>query len=147
MLAGEERASAVHAGLHFIQHQQRPVPAAQFSNLLEVPGRGQPDACLGLNRLDDERREPLRCQLLFERCQIAEWHRFRPAQHGAEALAPERIAHQRKRAAGQSVERAIGVQQAGAPGVRPRKLDGRLDALAAGGWKERFPDTAAGARA
>ena len=109
MLAGEEGAGAVHAGLHFIQHQQRPVPAAQLSNLLEVAGRGQPDACLGLNRLDDERREPLRCQLLFERCQIAERHRFRLRQHGTEALAPEGIAHQRKRAAGQTVERTIGV--------------------------------------
>ena len=43
--------------------------------------------------------------------------------------------------------KAPGAKHAGAPGVRARKLDGRLDALAAGAGKEHLVEAAAGARA
>ena len=52
-------------------------------------------------------------------------------QHRAESFAPERIAHQRKRAARQAVKRAVRIQQASSPGVRARELDRGLHALAA----------------
>src|ERR1017187_8808118 len=48
-------------------------------------------------------------------------------QHGAEAFLPETAAHQRERAARQPVKAALGIEQPGAAGVRPRELDGRLD--------------------
>ena len=63
--------------------------------------------------------------------EIAERDGVRVGKQRAEAVAPEGVAHQGQGAAGQAVERALGVEQPGAVGVRAGELDGSLDAFAA----------------
>ena len=61
---------------------------------------------------------------------------FGVRQHGTEMLAPERIAHQRESAARQTMERALGIEQAVASGVRAREFDGGFHTFAAGTAEE-----------
>ena len=70
--------------------------------------------------------------MLLELIEIAERDALGSTQHGAEAVAPEGVAHQGERAAGEPVKTAIGEKQAGAVGVGARKLDCGLHAFAAG---------------
>jgi len=86
-------------------------------------------------------------RLLFKRRDTPERDRRGVRQLGAEALPPESIAHQRKRPAGTAVERAFGIEQAGAAGGGASELDGGLDAFAARAAKERSGQAPAGAPA
>src|ERR1019366_1528006 len=108
------------------------VAAAELLHGGKVARVRNADAAFGLQGLHDEGGEPARRQMPLQRVEIAERDDLGAGQHGAEALAPERIAHQRERATSQSVERAMGVKQSIATGVSARKLDCRLHALAAG---------------
>jgi len=60
VLDGEVHARAAHTGLHFVDDQERVGRAADGLRLAEVAGRSHADATLGLNGLDDKRREPPR---------------------------------------------------------------------------------------
>ena len=114
---GQERSGAVHAGLHFIQNEERAVPAAEFLGGEQVVRVRNADTAFGLHRLHDERRELVRGQVPLQFDEIAERDALRAGQHGAEARAPERVAHQRERTAGQAVERTLGIKQSVAAGV------------------------------
>ena len=135
-MRGEELPGAIHARLHLVEHEQAAVSLAERLCFGEILGRRNPDACLSLNRLDDEGRDLPGGESLLERPEIAERDGVRVGKQGAEAVAPEGVAHQGQGAAGQAVERAVGVEQPGAVGVRAGELDGCLDAFAAGTAEE-----------
>ena len=62
MLEREHRPRAAEAGLHLVDAEERPVPAAQRLRAFEVAGRREMHA-LALHRLDDEERDVLAAQL------------------------------------------------------------------------------------
>ena len=57
VMRGEEAACAVHAGLHFIEHEQRAVAGAKRVGFFKIIGIRQANAGFGLDGLDEERRE------------------------------------------------------------------------------------------
>ena len=73
MLEREQLAGAAEAGLHLVDAEERPVPAAERLRALEVAGRRQVHA-LPLDRLDEEERDVLAAQLPLERVEVAERH-------------------------------------------------------------------------
>src|SRR5260370_34545886 len=98
-MSGQERSGAVHAGLHFVQNEESAVPAAEFLGAEKVVRVGNADASLGLHWLHDERSELARGQMALQFDEIAKRDALGARQHGPEAGAPERIAHQRERGA------------------------------------------------
>ena len=124
LVSRQKRPCAIHASLHFIEHKQRSEAMAEFPRAAKIIGRRYADACLRLHRLHDECREPLRRQFRLKRRGIAEGNCRGIGQHGPEAVAPERIAHQGQRAAGEAVKRAVRVQEPGAVRVHASELDG-----------------------
>ena len=132
VMGGEKRAAAVHAGLHFVQHEESAVAPAEFLRGEKIGWVGNAHAAFGLHRLHDEGSELVGGEMLVELIEIAECDALSSAQHGAEAVTPERIAHQGECAAGEPMESAIGEKQAGAVGMGARELDRGLHAFTAG---------------
>jgi hypothetical protein len=60
----------------------------------------------------------------------AEWNRLRVREHWPKALAPKRIAHERKCATGEPVKRMLGAEQPFATSMSACELNRSLHALA-----------------
>ena len=72
VVGGEKRSGAVHAGLHFVQHEERAVAPAEFLRGEKVARVGNADAAFGLHRLHDEGGELAGGQMLLQLVEIAE---------------------------------------------------------------------------
>ncbi len=91
MLAGEEAAGAPETGMHLVDAEQRPVAAAQLLRALEIAGLRQVDA-FAEDRLDDEDRDVLTCELRLERAQVVERDPRDAGEVRAEAVGERRFA-------------------------------------------------------
>jgi len=140
----EEPAGAVHAGLHFVEDEQRAISRTELLRFAQIIAVRQPNAGFGLYWFHEKRRALVCRQLPFERGEVVERNGECVRQHRAELAAPEIVAHQRESAAGESVKRAVGVDQPGLAGGGARELDGAFDALASGAGEKRLAQPTAG---
>jgi hypothetical protein len=85
VLEREQPAGAAKAGLHLVDAEECPVPAAQGLSALQIPRRRQVDA-FALHRLDEEDRDVLPSKLELQRVEIAERHLREPGQERCEAV-------------------------------------------------------------
>ncbi len=113
MLAGEHFAGAPHAGLHFIENQQRAKLIAQLTHCGQIAWRRQDHAAFALNRLKDHRRHIVAgffaiCEQGAHRVDIAERHVTETRQQRHKRLTEIRFGGGRKRAERFTVERAAG---------------------------------------
>jgi len=84
-----------------------------------------------LNWFNNERRETFAGKVSLKRDNIIECNRFGFGQQRSKSLAPERISHQRQRAAGQAMEGTVCVEQARPSRMSTGEFNGRLDSLTA----------------
>jgi hypothetical protein len=89
----EERASAIHAGLHFIEDKKRAVPLTQCLRFFEVLAIRDPDSGLRLDRFHDESYYTVGVELLLQSIKIAEGNAVSSGEQRAKPLAPKRIIH------------------------------------------------------
>src|ERR1019366_5686839 len=104
VLRGEKAASASNAGLNLVEHEEGSMLAAEGLDLGEISGVGQDHAGLTLDGLKHDGANAFLGEDLGERGRVVERNLECVREHGAKALAPERAAHQRKRAAGESLQ-------------------------------------------
>jgi len=107
VMRGKEAPGAKHAGLHFVQHQQRPITRAKLLGVMQIISGGKHDSAFRLHGLDKKCSVVLRSEFLPQRIEVTERNCGCVWEHGAELSAPERFAHQRKSAAGQPVKGAV----------------------------------------
>src|SRR5580692_6652629 len=138
LVRGEERSCAKHAGLHFVDHEQRAGLAAKLLRLLQIRFRRNPDPCFGLNRFQHQCRVAFASQGAFERARIAIVHTHRVLEERTEAFAPKGVVHQGKGPGSEAVEAASGVNNSSAASRGAREFDRRLHSFAAAAAKINF---------
>src|SRR5262249_11196505 len=126
----EKATGASQSSLNFIDDKQGPIAAAEFRGALEIIFVWHVHA-LALDRLDDEGRHRAWTQYLLECEQIVERDADTVGQQGPKAAAEYVITIERQCTIGQAVECMVAVDDAGPPGCRSRKLNGRLDRFCA----------------
>src|SRR5487761_2547537 len=112
MMRSQERPGSVETGLDLVEHQQRPVAAAERLRPGEIIWRRNPNSGFALDWLQDKCRDGPCGKLPFERLNVAERDRFRVRQEGSESSLPELVRHERERAAGQSMEAVRRIKKA-----------------------------------
>ena len=138
VVAGQQRAGAAQAGLHFVADHQDVVARADLAHRLEVARRRHDDAGLTLDGLDEE-RGGVRRDRGVERSRVAKGHAAEAGRERAEAVAVLRFAGEADDRGGAAGEVAFGDED-----VRPtfghaldlvgplaRCLDGGLDRFGA----------------
>ena len=113
MLAGEHLAGAPHAGLHFIEDQQRAKLVAQLAHRGQIARRRQNHPAFALNRLKDHRRDVIAglfalAQQGAHRVDIAKRHVTESRQQRHKRLTESRFRGGRKRAQRLTVKRVAG---------------------------------------
>ena len=102
----EERTGPSHPGLYLVRDEEDPLPATEGFRLLQVAGRVHPHPAFPLDRLDEERADPVR-QRLVERVDVADGDRGEPREHRLEPLVELRLRRGGEPAVGAAVERSL----------------------------------------
>ena len=103
VLEGEHLPGASEAGLHLVQREVRPVPAAELLRALQVARRGEVHA-LALHGLDQEQGDILALQFPLERVEVVPGDLVEVGKERPEALRPLGAAVGRERAESEAVE-------------------------------------------
>ena len=127
---------AADASLDFVEHEEGAMFLAEAFDGGEVTGGGWDDAGFALEWLEDDGGRLVLAKGGFEGGDVTEGDFVGLGKHGAEALFPESVAHEREGAAGEAVEGSLGVDDAVTSGEDAGKLDDGFDAFAAGAAEE-----------
>src|SRR5215212_11722302 len=95
MLERQKPARPPHSGLDLVEHEQRPVAAAQLLRARQVARRWDPHT-FALHRLDDEGRHILALKLLLEAGEIPERNGIASRHQRSEAFPELRVAVNRQ---------------------------------------------------
>src|SRR6266576_3167879 len=98
---------------------------------MKILRRRHPDARFRLNRFYDESGETLAGEFPLKRVHVIERNRFGFGKEWSKSLAPERISHERERAAGQAMEGAVCIEQPCSSRMSAREFNRRFDPFTA----------------